>query len=589
MTPPPMPLVQVYSPDGTLGDIPYDKLHDALSAGAIPASKIKAPDGTVGYVPANRRAEALAAGGQAVPLDLNDADGGKPGFWQRAHQFFQNPSGQTMEEMQKSNISAGQFGAESLGGTIVAGPAARLVESSALPTMRALPVVGKVVSAVENAPGWVGKVAGGATAGGVGGGTEALVRGKRPGEIASEAGKGALIGGAMGLALPVMSKLAKFQGPGQFAPLPAEAETPSPEVETPTGPTPPALSGGPTSFKQPSTASQVGDIVNQATGTKPLQPNVPLKQQITLSQPETSTLPREVGGTTADEQFEKSFGPEYQHVRDQAEWDTGNPEGNFAKPSETPKTESPASSSGEADPIKVKYPDPAQRQMVRANGERIVQAVGDDQDLMKQVHDLTRVDLRQAAINHGIDMGQTTVSNSKFAGEGSVTRENMFNTLLDRGASPQDIVRLAKSPDISTLQTASEKPWEIHNLNKDHNIPSDEGYLYHATNAERAHDIAESGLDVHKPSYGTDQDVWPDGSAANRSYFTKNASQAWHFAPEEGQGAILRMKQDPNVHFKESGTGDFYSKTKIPSTKLDVLGDDKQWHPLASLTKQAPQ
>jgi hypothetical protein len=396
MTTPPMPLVQVYSPDGTLGDIPYDKLHDALSAGAVPASKIKAPDGTVGYVPASRRAEALAAGGQAVPLDLNDADGGKPGFWQRAHQFFQNPSGQTMEEMQKSNIGAGQFGAESLGGTIVAGPAARLVESSVLPTMRALPAVGKVVGAVENAPGWVGKVAGGATAGGVGGGTEALIRGKSPGEIASEAGKGALIGGALGLTLPVMSKLAKFQGPGQFAPLPAEAETPSPEVETPTSPTPPTLSGGPASFRKPSTASQVGDIVNQATGAKSLEPNVPIREQIPAVQ--------------------------------------------------APKMETPASSSEEVDPIKLKYPDPAQRQMVRANGERVVQAVGDDKDLMKQVHDLTRVDLRQAAINHGIDMGQTTVSNSRFAGEGSITRENMFNTLLDRGLSPKDIVDLAKPP-----------------------------------------------------------------------------------------------------------------------------------------------
>jgi hypothetical protein len=109
-----------------------------------------------------------------------------------------------------------------------------------------------------------------------------------------------------------------------------------------------------------------------------------------------------------------------------------------------PKVETPASSSGEVDPIKLKYPDPAQRQMVRANGERIVQAVGDDQDLMKQVHDLTRVDLRQAAINHGIDMGQTTVSNAKLAGEGSITRENMFNTLLDRGLSPRDIVTLSK-------------------------------------------------------------------------------------------------------------------------------------------------
>jgi len=42
------------------------------------------------------------------------------------------------------------------------------------------------------------------------------------------------------------------------------------------------------------------------------------------------------------------------------------------------------------------------------------------------------------------------------------------------------------------------KSWGIHDLGKDHNIPSDEGYLYHATNHDRARDIAESGLDTHK-------------------------------------------------------------------------------------------
>jgi hypothetical protein len=84
--------------------------------------------------------------------------------------------------------------------------------------------------------------------------------------------------------------------------------------------------------------------------------------------------------------------------------------------------------------------------MVRANGERIVQAVGDDVDTMKAVHDLTRVDLRQALLNSGEDMGQRTVSNSKFAGEGSITREDAFNRLLGKGLKPQDIVRLAKQP-----------------------------------------------------------------------------------------------------------------------------------------------
>lgn len=139
-------------------------------------------------------------------------------------------------------------------------------------------------------------------------------------------------------------------------------------------------------------APSVDDVVNQATGNKPLQPNVRLREQ---SAP-------------------------------------------------APAVEAPKVTEQEQDPIKLKYPDPAVRQMVRANGENVVQAIGGDKDTMQAVHNLTRVDLRQALINSGEDMGQQTVSNSKTAGEGSITRENAFNKLLAKGHSPSDIVRLAK-------------------------------------------------------------------------------------------------------------------------------------------------
>lgn len=101
------------------------------------------------------------------------------------------------------------------------------------------------------------------------------------------------------------------------------------------------------------------------------------------------------------------------------------------------------------DPMKEKYPDPAVRQMVRANGEAIYQAAKDNPGLMKDLHNLTRVDLRQALIKAGEDMGQTTVSNSKFAGEGSIPREEAFNRLLEKGLSPEDIVKLGKSHKLS--------------------------------------------------------------------------------------------------------------------------------------------
>lgn len=128
------------------------------------------------------------------------------------------------------------------------------------------------------------------------------------------------------------------------------------------------------------------NIINRAMGVKPLEPNVPLREQL----------------------------------------------GPAAEPG------------AEVDPMKVKYPDAKVRQLVRANGEEVYEAAKHDPDLLKQLHDLNRVDLRQALINAGEDMGQLTVSNSKFAGEGSIPREEAFHRLLAKGVKAADIPELAK-------------------------------------------------------------------------------------------------------------------------------------------------
>jgi hypothetical protein len=164
---------------------------------------------------------------------------------------------------------------------------------------------------------------------------------------------------------------AEIAGPKAAAAPKAVAEVPEVASPKPTG-----------------TKSRIDTIVNEATGVKPLKPNVPLGEQL------------EIGGP---------------------------------KPTGEPITD-----------LKVKYPDPAVRQMVRANGEGIVKAIGDDPKTMKAVHDLTRVDLRQALINAGEDMGQTTISDSKFAGAGSISRESAFDRLLAKGLKPQQILDLAK-------------------------------------------------------------------------------------------------------------------------------------------------
>ena len=292
-----------------------------------------------------------------------------------------------------------------------------------------------------------------------------------------------------------------------------EAEAPEAAAtgEAVAGPKPPDIAGGPASFRAGTgaakkvSASNIADqVVANSTGVKPLEPNVPLREQVPVAKPATPTTPAQpapnyayrvrsqgeeglpIGGSGSNAAHATTTLEDAQRLAPGRESVTGEPQeivrfdlngkdhvriprdngpdwvrmnqplsesdvqradvnGNFAeaKPA-APKPAAPAATSGETDPLKIKYPDPAQRQMVRANGERIVQAIGNDPDTMKAVHNLTRVDLRQAAINHGIDMGQTTVSNSKFAGEGSITREAMFNKLLDAGLKPSEIVSLAK-------------------------------------------------------------------------------------------------------------------------------------------------
>lgn len=94
--------------------------------------------------------------------------------------------------------------------------------------------------------------------------------------------------------------------------------------------------------------------------------------------------------------------------------------------------------------LEKKYPDKAVRQMVHANGARIVDAIGgDDPKTMREVHELTGPDLRQALINSGEDMGQTSIGSRKATGN-QMSREQAFNKLLDKGLSPREIVKLAR-------------------------------------------------------------------------------------------------------------------------------------------------
>lgn len=116
-------------------------------------------------------------------------------------------------------------------------------------------------------------------------------------------------------------------------------------------------------------------------------------------------------------------------------------------------------------------------------------------------------------------------------------------------------------------------------------IPSEPGYVYHATNLENLYGIIEDGkLKTHKPWYGTDQDIWPDGSTEKRSYWSPSAATTHWFVPEGGPGVLLRTPRT-DAFKTERTTGDVYTTKVVPVTKIEVLttegwiglGDPSTW------------
>lgn len=199
-------------------------------------------------------------------------------------------------------------------------------------------------------------------------------------------------------------------GPGRMlpaAPKPPIEVGPAPDASyvrgIPAEPGGPGMASGPAvetskeaypaAGPKPTTGRMVSDLVNQAYGIQPLKPDVPIREQLPAPEPEAAPL----------------AGPQ-------------------------------------PDSLQARYPDKAVRQMVHANGEGIVNAVGNDPDTMRAIHDLSRVELRQALVNAGEDMGQQNISSSKFAGEGAISRQQAFEKLLAKGLKPKDIIELAKKP-----------------------------------------------------------------------------------------------------------------------------------------------
>lgn len=126
-------------------------------------------------------------------------------------------------------------------------------------------------------------------------------------------------------------------------------------------------------------------------------------------------------------------------------------------------------------------------------------------------------------------------------------------------------------------------PGSIPNHDTWKDLPADPEFVYHATNLDNSLDIKGSGLMPHSPSFGSDQNAWPDGSRSKRSYFSPKPEFAWKFAPAEGKPILLRMKRSV-TKIEDEGTGDLFVRDRAPASSLEVLTNDG-WKPLANSVK----
>lgn len=133
---------------------------------------------------------------------------------------------------------------------------------------------------------------------------------------------------------------------------------------------------------------------------------------------------------------------------------------------------------------------------------------------------------------------------------------------------------LFESGSVAPMRKDEDQPVAPHR-----DLQSDPGYVYHATNAERAHSIAHEGLGVHEPSEFTDQNMWPDGSVEPRNYHSANAGAVHVFAPEEGRPVILRTPTAKHPFQQERYTKDMYSTTPVPAEHMEILTGGG-WQPL---------
>jgi hypothetical protein len=112
----------------------------------------------------------------------------------------------------------------------------------------------------------------------------------------------------------------------------------------------------------------------------------------------------------------------------------------------------------ETDPLKREFPDAAVRRFARANGPEIVRATEGDPEALRAVHDLTNVEIRQAAINAGMDLGTKHVGQKIGLGPEQISRQELLDRMIRQGVKPEAIPELAKPHEKPGTVTGKEEP-----------------------------------------------------------------------------------------------------------------------------------
>ena len=374
--------------------------------------------------------------------------------------------------------------AEAVKGSRFVRPAAQFLSENVIPEIKALPYVGRGIEAAEKAPNFVKAAIRGGTTGATLGGIEQAIRTRDPYETAKGVVYGGVGGAGLGMAAHGINRLAnripavgeapfELTAPEEGRETAVQQTLGFPKVEegAPTSAGEQGQSGRMPSVREPGRVGpplqRLGELIEQAAGTKPLEPAISLRNQMPQSVgaaaegfPAVGDVPpKNMGGpvTFRREPIAKTIpGLEEGPLRAQA------PEGLPAVATEEPARQMGAPPLQPAVPLREqlkptgmepaskqltleqKYPDREVRQLVHANGEDIVQAAGNDRETLKAIHDLKNPDVRQALINSGEDMGQVSIGNRKAMGESQLSRQDAFKRLLAKGLTPRQIVDLAK-------------------------------------------------------------------------------------------------------------------------------------------------